>query len=523
MGILNLKREAPLYADHQSGASGERHKGSQSIAKHTANGYIDLNKRQSGHELLMNTPVIYDTFTRALQPLQPADGATFRFYCCGPTVYGPAHIGNFRTFVVQDLLRRVIEAAGTTTRHVRNLTDVDDKTIRQSQAEGKSLTAFTTYWRDQFHADCEALNCLSPHVEPSAVAHIPLQIRMIEQLLAKGHAYVADDGSVYYRVQSFDAYGKLSRLEQRQITTTCGHQHAQTDDEYDRESASDFALWKAHKPEDGPNVWDSPWGPGRPGWHIECSAMSVEYLGESFDLHGGGEDLVFPHHENEIAQSEAATGKPFARLWFHSAHLSVEGRKMSKSLGNLYTLADIQARGFDAMALRYVLLSGHYRQPLNFTWDSLKAAQSALRRLRQLGQDLRHAAGEAPVPGAHTEGPFTPVYDALADNLNTPDALGKWFTVVHTLEKRLHQDALPAAEAATLYAAYQHLCDTFGFVFAPDQESPAPAEVQALAEERWAAKQARDFARADALRNEITDRGWTVQDAKDGYTLAPAS
>lgn len=469
----------------------------------------------------MNTPVIYDTLTRALQPLIPADGVTFRFYCCGPTVYGPAHVGNFRTFVVQDLLRRVIEAAGTPTRHVRNLTDVDDKTIKQSQVEGQSLTAFTAHWRDRFHEDCAALNCLVPHVEPSAVEHIPLQVRMIEQLVDKGHAYVAEDGSVYYRVESFAAYGKLSRLEQRQITTCRAHDHAHSDDEYDRESAADFALWKAHKPEDGPNAWESPWGPGRPGWHIECSAMSVEYLGEAFDLHGGGEDLVFPHHENEIAQSEAATGKPFARLWFHSAHLLVDGRKMSKSLGNLYTLADIQARGFEPLTLRYVLLSGHYRQALNFTWDSLKAAQSALRRLRQLQQDLASVAGEATGTDTGSANPFTPVYDALADNLNTPDALGKLFTIVHVLEKRLHQADIPAAEAASLRTAYQRLCDTFGFTFSAPQENEVPAEVQQLADERWAAKKNRDFARADALRTAITKLGWTVQDAKDGYTLAP--
>lgn len=468
----------------------------------------------------MNTPVIYDTLTRSQQELKPSDGKTFRLYCCGPTVYGPAHVGNFRTFLIQDLLRRVIEASGTPTRHVRNLTDVDDKTIRQSQAEGKSLAEFTSYWRDRFHADCDALNCLPPHVEPSAVEHIPLQIRMIQTLVDKEHAYVAEDGSVYYRVDSFSHYGKLSRLDQRQITTCAHHDHAHSDDEYDRESAADFALWKARKPEDGPNAWDSPWGPGRPGWHIECSAMSVEYLGETFDMHGGGVDLVFPHHENEIAQSEAATGQPFARLWFHSAHLMVEGQKMSKSLGNLYTLDDVRARGFDPMALRYVLLSGHYRQPLNFTWDSLNAAQSALRRLRQLHDDLQKAAGDAASSMTDAEGPFAAVYDALADNLNTPDALGKLFTAVHAIEKRLHKEEIPKEELAGLWSAYQRVCNTFGFTFAPAQEDAVPADVQKMAEERWTAKQNRDFAQADALRNQLAELGWTVKDAKDGYTLS---
>lgn len=465
----------------------------------------------------MNTPCIYDTSTRALQPLTPSDGDTFRFYCCGPTVYGPAHIGNFRTFLVQDLLRRVLEAAGMKTRHVRNVTDVDDKTIRQAQAEGKTLDAFTGYWLERFHADCQALHCLPPHVEPRAVEHIPLQVRMIEQLIEKGHAYVAPDGSVYYRVESFPHYGRLSRLDAREITT-CVHGHLHADDEYDRDSAADFALWKSRKPEDGPNAWSSPWGEGRPGWHIECSAMSVAYLGETFDLHGGGVDLVFPHHENEIAQSEAATGKPFARLWFHSAHLMVEGRKMSKSLGNLYTLQDVQERGFDAMALRYVLLSGHYRQPLNFTWDSLNAAQSALRRLQQLDRDLT-AAGTGDMEAASIQDPFEPVYDALAENLNTPDALGKLFTAVHGLERVVHGEGCPAGQARAWRSAFQRICETFGFTFTDADAETAPDDVQKWAAERWAAKKARDFATADTLREKILARGWSVRDGKDGYEL----
>jgi len=461
----------------------------------------------------MKVPSIYDTLTRSVQPLTAADGHTFRFYCCGPTVYGPAHIGNFRTFIIQDLLRRLVEASGLATQHVRNITDVDDKTIRQSQAEGKSLKTFTDYWLAKFHADCEALNLLPPHIEPGAVDHIAEQIALIETLVSNGHAYVADDGSVYFRVAAFDAYGRLSNLAAREITT-CSHHHAQSDDEYDRESATDFALWKAHKPDDGPNAWPSPWGPGRPGWHVECSAMSMKYLGDSFDLHGGGVDLIFPHHENEIAQSEAATGKPFARLWFHSAHLMVEGSKMSKSLGNLYTLEEVQARGFDPITLRYVLLSGHYRQPLNFTWDTLKAAQSALKRLGQLAKDLDIAAVE---PDTLEGSIFQPVYDALTENLNTPEALGRLFTIVHQVEKDLHTDATPT-QRMDWARAYRAALDLFGLRF-EDAVAEAPADVQALAAERWQAKQTRDFARADALRAEVTAKGWMIRDAKDGYTV----
>ncbi len=467
----------------------------------------------------MTHPTIFDSMTRSVQPVTAADGRTVGIYCCGPTVYGPAHIGNFRTFIIQDLLRRVIEASGLQTRHVRNITDVDDKTIRQSQAEGKSLESFTRYWTDRFHADCEALNLLPPHVEPGAVDHIPLQIELIEKLIAKDHAYVADDGSVYYRVSSFAHYGRLSRLQDREITTACGC-GTQSDDEYERDSAADFALWKAQKPEDGPNAWPSPWGPGRPGWHLECSAMSMAYLGETFDLHSGGVDLLFPHHENEIAQSEAATGKPFARLWFHSTHLLVDGHKMSKSEGNLYTLADVIDRGYSPMTLRYVLIAGQYRQPLNFTWDSLNAAQSALRRLQHLHTALQQRAGEPSVaPSASDWGPFTPVYEALAQNLNTPDALGKWFTVVHELERALKSESVSAAQAGEWLSAFDRTLTLFGFRLDAEPAVEAPTEVQAWAAARWDAKQARDFAQADALRQQVEAAGWSIRDAKTGYEL----
>lgn len=471
----------------------------------------------------MAEPLLYDSLSRSLQPLTASDGETFRFYCCGPTVYGPAHIGNFRTFVIQDLLRRVVEASGLKTKHVRNITDVDDKTIRQSQTEGKSLQAFTEYWAERFHADCEALNLLEPHVEPSAVDHIEIQIRLIQRLIDKGNAYVAEDGSVYFRVTSFADYGKLSRLHEREITTAPAGT-LQSDDEYDRESAADFALWKAHKEEDGPNAWPSPWGKGRPGWHLECSAMSMEYLGESFDLHSGGVDLLFPHHENEIAQSEAATGKPFSRLWFHSTHLLVEGHKMSKSLGNLFTLQDVKDRGFSPMALRYVLIAGQYRQPLNFTWDSLNAARSALRRLQQLHQALSAAADTSSPAPSRDWGPFQPVYEALANNLNTPDALGKLFTAAHQIERDLQANQVTREAAADLLAAYDRVLTVFGFTFDTEAApAAASAEVEALAASRWQAKQERDFARADALRNQLTELGWSVRDAKDGYELTPAN
>ena len=280
------------------------------------------------------------------------DGKSIRFYGCGPTVYGPAHIGNFRTFVMQDVFRRVLETSGQKTHHVRNLTDVDDKTIRQSQEEGVGLQEFTARWTDRFQEDCKALNLLPPHIEPSAVGHIPEQIELIQRLIDGEKAYQAKDGSVYFKIESFEDYGRFSRLADRRSTSDTNRE---TSDEYDRDSAADFALWKARRPEDGENYWPSPWGEGRPGWHIECSAICMKHLGESFDLHSGGVDLVFPHHENEIAQVEAVTCKTFARHWFHIAHLMVEGQKMSKSLGNLHTLQDLAEKGYKAQEVRYVL------------------------------------------------------------------------------------------------------------------------------------------------------------------------
>jgi cysteinyl-tRNA synthetase len=460
---------------------------------------------------------LHDTMTRALRGLEPMDGSTLRFYCCGPTVYGPAHIGNFRSFVVQDLFRRVVEAGGTPTQHVRNLTDVDDKTIRQSQAEGRSLEEFTTHWTARFHADSEALHILPPAVEPGAVAHIPQQIQLIERLVEKGHAYVGGDGSVYFRIASFPTYGALSRLQERTITTQ--DPAAALQDEYDRDSAADFALWKARRPEDGPNYWPSPWGEGRPGWHIECSAMSMEYLGASFDLHGGGVDLIFPHHENEIAQSEAATGQKFAAHWFHVAHLLVEGKKMSKSLGNLFTLEDVRARGFSPEDLRYVLLSGHYRQPLNFTWDSLGAAHKALGRLRETRERWTKAtaskAEQAPQPPTSPVafGPFAPVLEALLDDLNTPEALGRLFVLLREA---------PTAGDEGWRQGLDAVLWTFGFHLPPLEVVAVPPEIQAKAEERWAAKKARDWNRADELRQELTAAGWEVKDRADGFDLTPA-
>ena len=447
---------------------------------------------------------LFDSLTRQTRELKPShpDGV-YRFYNCGPTVYAPAHIGNFRTFVVNDVLRRLLELEfDGKVKHVRNLTDVDDKTIRRSRDEQRPLSDVTKQWTDKFHADCAALNCLPPHVEPNATGHIREQVDMIEVLLEKGNAYRAPDGSVYFKVSSFSGYGALSRVKERELQPGSALKAADSDE---KEDGSDFALWKAWKQEDGPNKWQGPAGAseGRPGWHIECSAMSKKHLGDTIDLHTGGVDLLFPHHENEIAQSECCNGTLFSRHWYHSEHLLVDGRKMSKSLGNLYTLEDLAAKGFSPMALRYALLSGHPRKQLNFTLESLHAAEKALATLRAYSAALPASGGNPEV--------FAPVFTALHDDLNTPGALGALFTVVNRGTTGVDQAGL----TRVIFALGLNL-------EAPSTPKPeAPAEVLALAEKRWAAKKAKDFAEADSLRGQITALGWQMLDRKDSYSLEP--
>src|SRR6185436_13754827 len=375
---------------------------------------------------------LYDSLERKIKPLAPShpDGV-YRFYNCGPTVYAPAHIGNFRAFVVNDVLRRLLELefGAAKVKHVRNLTDVDDRTIGQSRKEKRPLGEITKKWTEIFHADCAALNLLKPHVEPTATGHIREQVDMIECLMQKGNAYRAADGSVYFKIASFPEYGALSRIKERELKIT----NAVADADH-KDSVSDFALWKAYKPEeDGDVKWPGPAGAaaGRPGWHIECSAMIKKHLGETIDLHTGGVDLLFPHHENEIAQSECCNGREFSRHWYHSEHLLVDGKKMSKSLGNLYTLDELTAKGFSPMAVRYALLAGHPRKQLNFTLESVHAAESALKTLRSVPVVLATARNldDSDQPTR----PFVKFFEALSDDLNTPAALGELFQIRQAL------------------------------------------------------------------------------------------
>ncbi len=451
---------------------------------------------------------LYDSLSRETKTLQAyhPDGV-FRFYNCGPTVYAPAHLGNLRTFIINDVLCRLLELefGADKVKYVRNLTDVDNKTIKRAREEGRPLAAVTKQWTDKFHADCDALHCLRPHIEPTATGHICEQIDMINMLMKNGNAYRVADGSIYFKVSSFNNYGKLSRLKERELqfgSALAGK--PQTNSTDGKEDSTDFVLWKTEKPEDTGNAWESPWGRGRPGWHIECSAMSKKHLGDTIDLHTGGEDLLFPHHENEIAQSECCNHQLFARHWYHSKHLLVDGAKMSKSLGNLYTLDDLIAKGFSPMAVRYALLAAHPRKQLNFTIDSLHAAESALKILRNFRANLSASSS--------VRGAFAPAIHALEDDLNTPGAFGALFTTINCHTSK------PEAKS------FDHALFALGLdLRAPvSVKAEAPAEVTSLAQKRWAAKMASDFSAADAFRKELTAAGWAMLDSKDGYKLEPA-
>ena len=451
---------------------------------------------------------LFDTLTREVVLLKPVDGKVFRFYCCGPTVYGPAHIGNFRTFVIQDVMRRVLELGGMKTKHVRNITDVDDKTIRDSVSAGMQLADFTAQWRDRFHADCEALNCLKPHIEPSAVEHIPEQVAMIEELLEKGHAYASEDGSVYFKITSFSEYGKLSRLDKRELDLGKTQNERANSDEYEKDNIADFVLWKSRRDEDGDNYWSSPWGEGRPGWHLECSAMILKYLGRTFDLHSGGEDLVFPHHENELAQSKCSCGGEFARHWFHSTHLLVNGKKMSKSSGTLYTLSDLADEGWSPMEVRYVLIGANYRKQLNFTMESLHAAREALGRLAKAAKD--HAVpGYRELSKRGGLGVFAVAFKRLNEDLNTAAALGELFA------------NLKNARSLEDWRGFFTVLASLGLTLPEPKEIEIPEKIAKLAECRWQARQNKDWAASDRYRDELAENGWIVKDGREGYEVLP--
>ena len=474
---------------------------------------------------------LYDTQTRAVKTLAQTSDRPLYFYCCGPTVYGPAHIGNFRTFLIQDLLVRVLKVAGYSVKHVRNITDVDDKTIRQSRAKKQNLQEFTNYWTNKFHNDCKILNLLTPSLEPRAVEHINEMIQLTQKLVEKKFAYQGSDGSVYFSVKSCKEYGKLNRIDQSELKTQNNNSagSANLADEYGRESISDFALWKSRKEEDGENYWKSPWGEGRPGWHLECSSMIYKsFDGNTIDLHGGGIDLSFPHHENEIAQSESAYGKTLSNHWFHCAHLRVENKKMSKSFKNLYTLDELLDKGYSPTAIRYTLISSSYRQPLNFTFDGLRASQSALTKierfakalLNKLGKDtdnFNHDYVKADVIKNH--GLLQDAWESLCNNLNTAACLGSIFGLIgsNPISK------MDAEESENLLKSIGTILYALGINLFTEttKDSIIPNAILELAKARWDAKQNKDYAKADTLRNELQSAGWEIKDSSSDYEIHP--
>jgi len=482
---------------------------------------------------------LYNTLSGTIDELAPMDGKSLRMYACGPTVYDFGHIGNFRTFLQIDILRRTLKVLGIEVRHVMNITDVDDKIIRNAAAAGIPIDKYTAPFEEAFLEDLEALRVERPEVLARATEHISRMVALIQKLEAAGAAYQTEDGSWYFRLAAFPEYGKLSKKDLSGI-----EDGARVDvDEYEKDSARDFALWKAAKP--GETSWETEIGRGRPGWHIECSAMAMEFLGESFDLHAGGEDLMFPHHENEIAQSETATHKPFARHWMHVRFLLVDGRKMSKSEGNFYTLRDLLLKGYKASAIRLALVSVPYGHQLNFTFDGLIEATNAIERLRTFYQRLtsaNFATGSNPALQAAAEKAKASYIEALSNDLNTADARAPIFDLVRAANTAIDQGKLFASDRDAILSvlgAFEAVFDVMedrdaeptrravewaekaGRMadVAPEllaRQSLTDEAIDALVAERSQAKKQRNFARADQIRNELAEKGIVIEDSKDG-------
>ena len=457
----------------------------------------------------------FNTLTRQIEDFSPREPGVVRLYTCGPTVYNFAHIGNFRAYIFEDLLQRHLEFRGYRVDRAMNLTDVDDKTIRGCRAAGLPLADFTAPFKKAFFDDLDTLRIKRANHFPEATeaVHIERMISMISTLAEKGHAYRAEDGSVYFRIRSFQDYGKLAHFNLEDLRDGV----RVSNDEYGKENVGDFALWKAWDEADGDVGWESPWGRGRPGWHIECSAMATGILGPELDIHCGGEDNIFPHHEAEIAQSECCTGKTFVRLWMHCRHLQVEGSKMAKSAGNFFTLRDLMEKGWTGREVRYALISVKYREPLNFTFEGLAAARSALQRLDEWTARLRENAGqetsESPVEGLEAFG------EALDDDLNISAALASVFEAIRLTNRKMDESALSAAEARSLLT----WLDRVNSILALEAETEKiPESVQALLTRRAEARASKEWKLSDTLRDEILALGWMVKDTKDGQKLSPA-
>ena len=453
-----------------------------------------------------------NTLTGAAEPFTPVDGVTVRMYTCGPTVHDFSHIGNFRTFVFEDVLRRHLKSKWKLL-HVMNITDIDDKIIRKSAEKGVDIRSYTAPYTAAFFEDSAKLRIERPDVITAATDYIPEMVQLVEDLLKKGHAY-REGNSVYYRISSFPAYGRLSRLDRRELKVG-----ARIDaDEYEKEQPNDFVLWKGPKDE-AETKWEAPFGSGRPGWHLECSAMAMKHLGETLDIHCGGVDNIFPHHENEIAQSEAVTSKPFARFWLHAEHLLIENEKMAKSKGNFFTLRDLLDKGYSAQAIRYLLLSVQYRKQLNFSIAGMEQAQRSLDRIKEFTFRLQTArlapgsAAELKDAVAHARNQFEA---GLDDDLNTAQALAAVFDLIRASNIALDKDQLREGDRASILAWFSEVDSRLAIIPLADDPAAKDEEIEALIGSRNEARRNRDFAASDRIRQELLDRGIVIEDTREG-------
>ncbi|MDP9253776.1 MAG: cysteine--tRNA ligase [Verrucomicrobiota bacterium] len=460
---------------------------------------------------------LFNTYSRELEEFRPLDpnDRIVKMYTCGPTVYSRAHIGNFRAYIFEDLLQRHLELRGYKVHRVMNITDVDDKTIRGCREAGVPLAQFTAPFKQAFFEDLETLRIKRANDFPTATdsQHIAAMIEMIKTLIARGLAYQAEDKSVYFRINKFPDYGRLAHFDLTQLQSTGRVRN----DEYDKEHIGDFALWKAWDEEDGDVGWESAWGRGRPGWHIECSAMATQLLGEQLDIHCGGVDNIFPHHEAEIAQTEGCTGKRFVRYWLHCAHLLVDGQKMSKSLGNFYTLRDVLEEGYSGREIRYALMRVHYRAPLNFTWEGMEEARQSLARIDEWLARLRERADDAQTNQGSKHLPLGEQFEgALDDDLNVSAALGFLFESIRETNRALDRNELDAASAQAWLNWWERVN---GVLALSGDQTALPLEIAALAEARAQARLAKDWRKSDELRDVLNARGWEARDTKDGQKM----
>ena len=447
----------------------------------------------------------YNTLTRKKEIFKPINKGKVSLYTCGPTVYNRAHIGNFRTFIFEDVLKRVLQLVGYNVKHVMNITDVDDKTIKKAHEENKKLNKITSKYTSEFMEDLQALKILPADLFPAATDHIQNMIEMISILIENKNAYVADDGSVFFSIDSINDYGKLANLDLKVKKQT----YRVAADEYTKDNPRDFALWKAWKVEDGDVFWDSPWGIGRPGWHMECSVMSTKYLGNHFDIHCGGVDNIFPHHENEIAQSCAALGTEFVNIWMHSEHLNMADEKMSKSLGNIKTIPELLDDGHSAESLRYVLISSHYRSKLSFSSNKLDDARKAVHRINDIYNRLQGIISD----GNSFPNEYDQFIEALVDDLNTPKALGILFNYLKELNRKIDNDKLTDEESSRGILFIKKADEIFSFL---KDKTGIPDEIAKLVAKRNEARKDKNWKLSDLLREELKEKGWIVEDTLDG-------